>query len=120
MARQIDPLVLKLERDQARAVQRDMFPYMELLLENKVDHCRDSVDEYLNAIVARCLFLEVVKIFERKLLTKGNVFTFKLTVAQALPFYQVLMSLPINGKQVWLLNLRQLICDTLYNQFLEP
>jgi hypothetical protein len=114
-------MTLKLERDQARATRQYFFPYVEMLCETKYQDCRRERDLYgsMNVLIIRSLFLEVVKSFDRKLLTESNRFTFKFHQAQGITLYTLLLQVPLNPLDIWLCNLRQLITDTLHQQITE-
>ncbi len=114
-------MILKLERDQARAVRENFFPYLEMLCETKYNDCVRERDTFgsMNVLIIRSLFLEVVTFFDKKLLTEGNRFTFKFHTAQAVTLYSLLLQVPLNPKDVWHCNLRQLITDTLHQQIMQ-
>jgi hypothetical protein len=114
-------MTLKLERDQARAVRDNFFPYLEMLCDTKYQELKHERDTFgsLNVLLVRSLLLEVVKMFDRKLLTDSNRFTFKFNQAQGITIDILLLQVPLNPKDVWLCNLRQLITDTLHQQIID-
>lgn len=111
---------LKLERDQARAIRQDFFPYLESLCEMHYQDTRQDTNMNLTVLVIRSLFIDLVKHFDQKLLTTANNFTFKLSDAHGITLYLLLMQLPLRLDQYWLVNLRQLVVDTLHHQMSEP
>jgi len=96
---------IKLTRDDARLIQVQFFPYLELLIETKIRDSRADIDLQLNCKVIRCNFLEVVKIFTRKL--AGDITCYKLLIA-----------LPLKTEAVYLLQLRQRILNELHLQMM--
>lgn len=111
---------IKLDRDQARAVREQFMPYMKMLCETRLTDARPNVDDYLNCMVIRSLFLDLVEIFDKKLDTVARQFTFKFSAAAAITFYKLLMILPINSCEVWLINLRNHLTNFIHREILEP
>jgi hypothetical protein len=111
-------MIVKLDRDQARCIQQNFFPYMELLVQNRIDH--SSIDQTLNCRLINSIFQEVKLVIDKKLVTTGNQFTIKFSIAQSIVFYQLLMELPINSKEIFLINFRFWICDHLNRWLSEP
>lgn len=111
---------IKLERDQARAIQQYFHPYLVQLCDTRVKDCFGDIDATLNARAMQSLFLQVAKIIDKRLLTQAMEFNLAFTYAESLAYYTILMQLPILSNQVYLVNLRQLVCDTIHNQLIEP
>jgi hypothetical protein len=109
---------IKLERDEARAIQQYFFPYLVEVCRLKKRDAADQ-DETLTQIIIIDTFDQVCKLFEKKLSNISNVLHFKFTDAQAIVLYKLLMNMPIENQNVWLVNLRQLICNIFYNEILE-
>ncbi len=110
---------IKLTRDQTRGVQLHFFPYLVAVCEMKVEHNAGNED-LLNNKMLICLLHEIKRIFERKLLSLPNKFTFKFSDDQGIVFYKLLMNIPLPADRFWLVNLRDHICDTLHKQMCEP
>ena len=112
-------MIIKLERDHARSVQQYFFPFLEMLCKTKLKDAQ-GIDDQLNCRVILSIFDEVVYDFDKKLFTTAAKFTFKLSDAQGITLYKLLMLLPINSREVFLINLRSMIIDTLHRQMCEP
>lgn len=112
-------IILKLDRDQARAVQATFCPYLERYCESKIINAVTE-DEQLIYKIIRCIFLDIYKMLCKKLLTDANKFTFNFSEAEAITLYKLLIAFPIKSENVWMLNLRQLITDSIHNQLQQP
>lgn len=104
-----------LNRDQARAVQRTFCPFLERYCESKILNAV-SEDEQLIYKIIRCLFLDIYKKICKKLLTDQYMLGFKFSEAEAIALYKLLIAFPIKADDVWLINLRQRITDSIHNQ----
>jgi hypothetical protein len=118
----MEKITLKLTRDQARTVQQSFFPYLLMLIESRLqtEIYSGNVDALLSIRANRILFQQVVKMFDRKLLTEGHKFTFQFTLPNALPLYGYLRELPIEAKDFYHINLRQHIIEVLHRQLSDP
>lgn len=112
-------ILIPLQRDQARAVQQNFCPYLERYCETKI-RTAVSEDERLIYMIIRSLFLDVYKMICKKLLTDAKHFKFKLTEAEAIAMYKLLIALPIQADQFWYCNLRQTIIDIIHSQLQQP
>jgi hypothetical protein len=110
-------IILKLERDQARAVQHTFCPFLERYCESKIINAVCD-DEKLIYQIIRSIFLDIYKMVCKKLLTDANKFTFNFSEAEAITLYKLLIVFPIKSDQVWHINLRQMITDSIYNQLI--
>lgn len=109
---------LKIHRDNAREVQQHFFPYLHELCELKMREAVNAKDGD-GKLVARmmlCLVVGLSTKFDKKLLTEYINFTVKITDAEAICFYQLLMNFPISEKWVSMIMLRQQITDFLHGQ----
>lgn len=104
---------IKLTRDEARACQQYFFIYLQQVCEMKIRHA-DKQDEILYQYVICDLFNQVQLQFEKKLLTAANNLTFKLTVSQGIVLFKLLEALPLDQKDIWLIQLRQLFLNIIY------
>lgn len=106
-------ITFKIERDQARTLQQYFFPYLD-------EYCRlkqrDSIaiDEQLTQFVIFDLYRQVKVIIEKKLLTVSHTLKVNLTDSQAAVFHKLLLALPLDGSNVWMVYVRQLICNIIY------
>jgi hypothetical protein len=116
----VQPIEFKLYRDQARSVQECFFPYLGMLCESKIRDAGHDVDHLLNCRAVQSLYLQVKRQFDKKLLTEANIFHFKFAYAEGLAFYNLLMNLPIKADQIWFINLRNHICNTVHKQLSKP
>lgn len=112
-------IIVKLERDQAATIVHKFFPFLDRLCISKITNSYTD-DEQLVYTVIHCIFQDVQKMFAKKLFTEGNRFTFNLSKAEGITLYKLLMAFPIDSKQVYMLNLRQLITDSIHNQLTKP
>lgn len=112
-------ILLKLTRDQARSVQVNFFPYLSLLCEKNIADTTNP-DETLNARMIYSILNEIRKDFEKKLFNTAKKIKFKLSDAQAVVMYKLMMSLPLQPDQIWLVNLRQHIVNILHIELCEP
>lgn len=112
-------IILKLTRDQARSVQLNFFPYLSLLCEKNI---RDTTnpDETLNARMIYCILNEIRKDVEKKLFNTAKKIKFKFSDAQAIVMYKLMIALPLQPDQIWLINLRQHIVNILHIELCEP
>lgn len=115
----VKQITLKLDRSQLAAVDEYFLPYLEMQVTTWMRDCEHDVNAHLNACVISCIHQELVQILRHRLTGPANRFQFKFSTAQAITLYKLLMCLPINYSQVWLINLRQLITDTLHQQLLK-
>jgi hypothetical protein len=113
------PIILKLERDQARAVQDTFFPYIHELCRFRIKN-EGNINSKLMERIVYTVFDTVAKLFSRKLNTTGNKFTFNFTEGQAITLYMFIIMVPIQQEQVWYMNLRNLIVNSLHQQILKP
>lgn len=115
---------LKLSRDRARCIEEVMFPLIrataELHVREKLQIIGQYENEYLTAKILLTLIAEVDVIFKRKLLGQAKEFKFNFNDAQAITFYKFLMNHPIGPVEIYLLNLRQHVCQILHKQFYKP
>lgn len=111
---------IKLTRDQARAVQQSFFPYLEMLTDLKIRENLENVDAVLSHRALKILFMQVVKQFNKKLDTQAMKFTFFLPLPNALAFYNLLNELPLQGHEVYALNLRQHLVSVIHRQMMAP
>lgn len=113
-------MIVNLTRDEARAVETRFFPYLENLLITKVNDAkqfpftgRKEDPIYLSVRIVQCCFLELKKIIARRLLSDAKKFKLKITNAQGITFYKLLLILPLDPAEVWLHTLRQQIITQL-------
>lgn len=115
----MEKITIPLQRDQARAVQQNFCPYLERYCEAKIKTAV-SEDERLIYMIIRSLFLDVYKMISKKLLTDAKQFKFKLSEAEAIALYKLLIAFPIKVDQFWYVNLRQTIVDVIHGQLQQP
>lgn len=104
---------IKLDRDQARAIQKRFFPYLVQLCNIKIDTSNDE-RERLNAMLIKSVAIEVRLKFDRRLVSFANRFNISFSDCEAIVLYHLLMSLPLDSKDVWLQQLRQSLISRLY------
>lgn len=117
-------ILLKITRDEAREVQRFFFPYLLerclLKMRDAVLHRQVNMEEANSQLLVHrmmhSLITGIKKKFDRKLLTIANVFTINHTDAEAIAMYQLLMIMPLDGKQPFQCMLRQRICNFYFDE----
>jgi len=112
----LTPIVLQLTRDQARTVQLHYFSYLQMLCESKIRDAGKDWEQILNCRAIQSLFFAVKMQFDKKLSSAADKFKFKLSYAEGLTLYRLLMALPIKGHEIYLINLRQSITDIIFKQ----
>lgn len=112
-------IILKLERDQTRLLEMCFFPYLERVCLSKICNATTE-DERLIYQLVDCVFDDIRKMVARKLLTESRRFTFKLTKAQAITLYKLLLAFPIAADQVYMIYMRRQITDTIHKQLIQP
>lgn len=83
----------------------------------KLRDAAPASNDYFNNKILLTLIKEVQIIFKRKLLTQAINFHFRLNDAQAITLYKFIMEHPVPAIELYLLNLRQHVCDVLHKQF---
>lgn len=111
---------IKLTRDEARLFQQTFFPFMIASAKTKALQAASGDLDQLSARILLSLLEEVELVFKRKLLTRSNKFSFSFTDACAIAFYVFLMKQPIADYHVYVLQLRQRVCNNIYKQLLQP
>ncbi len=111
---------LKIERDDARTIQQNFFPYLSQLIEVKVKSPQATEIEITTWKIIRSLFKTVSLKFDRKLLTDARKFSINFTEAEGIAFYTMLMKMPIDAGQAYMIFLRDSICRVLHKQISEP
>lgn len=109
---------LRIHRDRTRELVTFFFPFLTercLLKVREADQIKD-VERKLAARVMWCLVQSAKLKFDRKLLTEANRFTVKLSDAEAIVLYQLLMAFPIDPKMVFQVLLRQEIVNFLFEE----
>lgn len=119
MDKSMTQIILKLTRDQARAVQQNFCPYLERLCESKI-RLAVSEDERLIYMIIRCLFLDIYRMLSKKLLSDAIRFKLQLSEAEGVTLYKLLIAFPLPSDQVWYINLRQMIIDVIHSQLQQP
>lgn len=120
---------LKTNRQDLETVRKHFFPFIELLQQtrlNNVAHVSTQSDEYLNCLAINCITDEIFEAVDKKLL-KGSADTLKLKLseAQAIVFFRLLILLPIPPAEFYMQKLRtdlieqldsELITQAIYKQ----
>lgn len=122
-------IALKIVRDKAREVQRHFFPYLVMVCEMRIEEGQkreslmvtpetkwEAIAQKLSGRLMWSLIDSTKRRFDRKLLTDQNKFTIKMTDAEGICFYQLLMNMPIDPTWVYAINLRREITDYLSGQ----
>jgi len=109
---------VKLTRDEARAVQQYFFLFLDQLSSYKLKYA-DTEEERLQQYLILDQYDQVKKLFEKKLLGTSNSLLFNFTDSQAIILHKLLLNLPIEAKDVYLVSLRILICNLIYAQITE-
>lgn len=105
---------VKMERDQARSIQQYFFKYMEETLKTQERDALTTGTKMFQHLI-RELFYQVQQLFEKKLLNKGNNIKFDFTNGQAIVLYNLLFNFPISEREVYMIQLRQLLLNILYD-----
>lgn len=108
-------IIIKLERDQARTVQQKFFPYCEQFCISK-RNIAVTEDERLMYMILASVFNQVQKQFNKKLAGDGLRFRLKFSNAEGITLYKLLIAFPIKSDQVYMINLRQRITDSIHKQ----
>lgn len=103
-------ITLRTGRQGLEAARLYFFPFMR---QWKLTHLANLANrspqsgEYLLAVAANCLIDEVILIAEKKIInTTGKAAKLKLTDAQGIVFFRMLIILPLPPSEVYLNNLR--------------
>lgn len=113
-------IIITISRDEARTAEKHFFQYMILLATSKMIELQMPSVEYLRAMLLLSLIRQVKARFVKKLATEASKFKIKFPDAEGIAFYSFLMTFPIDEKQVYMLLLRQKLCDQIYRQLLAP
>lgn len=89
----------KIDRDQARLIQQDFFPFMERWLATQFDNARGKKEERWSVLIVHDLLLEVMQQFNKRLSSAQQRFTIRFNNAQAVILYRLLIILPISAEK---------------------
>ena len=103
---------LKLERDQARQVTT-WFNYWHMICNGNIAHPDNVQNQKYLWKVFDCIIYQVEKKFDTKLNSKAKKLNFTLTPAEGIILQEFCKKTPIDGKEFYLLSLRQFIIDRL-------
>lgn len=109
---------LPIPRDKARELTLFFFPFLVercLLKMRDADRIKD-VEGKMAARVMWCLVESAKLKFDRKLLSAANRFTIKLSDAEGIVLYQLLMAFPIQESMIFQVLLRQEIVTFLFDE----
>lgn len=114
-------LIIRFTRQQARTAEQNFLPYMTLLCESKVTAAKhnsnllsDDLFEYAAWLIYQLIVESVSDKFEKKLATRSKNMQIKFSKVESIVTYRLLMKLPIDSKQVYLINLRQWLADNIF------
>jgi len=62
------------------------------------------------------LYKQAKKVIDRKLLTTADKFSIRFTDSQAIILHQLLLALPLDAKNIYLVTLRQLLCNVILKE----
>lgn len=110
---------LNLERDQARSIQQNFFPFLVQYCDLKIRDSQDDQDRMISKLT-RSILQDITKAFEKKLNGISNKISFKLQDSQAVILYRLFMMLPIQADQFYLVNIRMHITDYLHRELIAP
>lgn len=111
---------LKLTRDEARAIQQNFFPYMMQVCDMQIRQTQYNEGENMIFRIIRCIVFDIIRKFDLKLIGFANKFQFDLKEREAIVMYRMLLSQPIDQKNVWMQNLRDRVVAILYQQLNNP
>lgn len=98
-------ILLRTPRNYAQCVVQKFFPYFNLQKQtrlNNIAHLSIQSQEYLALVVVNCLLSEIEEIIEKKLInTKSENITLKLSDAQGVLLYKILLAHPIDEREVY-------------------
>lgn len=117
----VKKITVKVIRDQARAVQENFFPFMELLCKTRIKETEDAgqFNENMNEIIVDSLLAEIKSEFETRLGFQANGFIIGFSQPQAIAFLKLLSQLPPNTAFPYLNDLRSFFITELENQVFE-
>jgi len=109
---------IKLERDEARALQQYFFVFLERLCISREKEATTDSEKMLQHLLKN-QFHQVQQLFYKKLMNKSNTLKFSFTDSQAIVLYNLLFNFPIHPDQVYMINLRLLFCNLLYDPIMK-
>lgn len=111
---------LKLSRDEARCVQHNMFPYLLSWCDMQVVHTGTDQGQNLVARIIRCVARDIKLKLDKRLMGFANKFSFQFNECEVIVFYKLLLLMPIEIHEVWMLQVRQFILNQLHLYLNEP
>jgi hypothetical protein len=116
-------IILTTTRQQASFAKQSIFLYMNLWRSSQINNVKDygkTTGEYLTVRLINCLLAEVEYLFEKKLLlTQGPKVNIKLSHAQGIAFYRLLLTLPADANNFYLQMIRNNWIEILDRQILK-
>lgn len=113
-------ITLKLTRDEARTIDHYFFSYLDrLIFTFKPIGVKEKEEEILSNIFLKDIFTQIDKIIKRKLISSSAKFKIKLTNSQAVVLYRILMLLPLDPNDIYLINLRNSTINYLHKELLK-
>lgn len=113
-------VTIKIKRDEARLIEKSFLPYLILRATTKINDSEALSEGFLSGKILYSLLSKVKDRFEKKLRTDAVKFKIKIDDAEGIAFYSGLMNFPIEAKQVYMITLRQRLCDQIHQQLLLP
>lgn len=111
-------ITIKLSRDQSRILQSAWLPYLVKLCQVKIKDATTD-DEIMMAKLSASIVHEVQLMFDKKLDNRGNEFEYKFKDHHAAILYNLLLQLPLDPIQIFILNLRTHITSILHKDLLQ-
>ena len=108
-------IIVKLTRDETRCIQQYFFPFLDELCKMKERQALQDSDRHAQHMVLD-LYKQAKKVIDRKLLTTADKFSIRFTDSQAIILHQLLLALPLDANNVYLVNLRQLLCNIIVKE----
>lgn len=108
-------IIVKLTRDETRCIQQYFFPYLDELCKMKERQAVKDSDRHAQHMVLD-LYKQAKKVIDRKLLTTADKFSIRFTDSQAIILHQLLLALPLDAKNIYLVTLRQLLCNVILKE----
>lgn len=103
---------VKLERDEARALQQYFFVFLERVCISRETNATTDNEKMLQHLFKE-QFHQVQQLFYKKLLNRGNKMKFPFTDSQAIVLYNLLFHFPIHHDQIYMIQLRNNFCELL-------
>lgn len=114
---------LKTYRQELEAARNYFFPFIRMWKQTNLNNARDSniqSHDFLSAIAVNCIVDEILLMIEKKLVnTQSATMKLKLSDAQAVIFYRILIILPVPSEQFYFNQFRNGWIEQLDKQLIE-